>query len=141
MEKEKERIIMKITHLSACIFLSACTQNLPHGTQEFVLRTEPEVNARCELNNNSKRWVVEETPSSIEVLPNKEPLKIDCYKGNLAGTKTLKVGSNMFNTNLPVPILETINDVKILATGEHWYYYILEVGEPSEVIVDMKEKF
>lgn len=73
----------------ACIGLFACSTITTGTTQPFTVKTAKVEGAKCEMvDSKQARWVVSDTPATVEITKGDGPLTVTCSK---SGYKTTEV--------------------------------------------------
>lgn len=71
------------------LYLGACSTIISGTTQPFSVKTEQTAGAKCELvDSKGTRWVIPDTPGTVEITKGDGPLEVTCSKG---GFKTASV--------------------------------------------------
>lgn len=68
---------MRLIPLATLLLLGGCATLTAESTQAIHVDTAPE-GARCILTNGAGRWVIEQTPGSVDVDRHFSPLAIQC---------------------------------------------------------------
>ena len=75
------------------LILSGCSSSLMDSKQVVHVRTSPDVNASCELQDNTRSYAVN-APGIIEVNQGDGPLHVSCSNGASKGETTIQESFN-----------------------------------------------
>lgn len=83
--------IFLLVQFIACALLGGCA-SITGGTKESVaVETTPAKGAKCFLENDKGKWIVEKTPGSVDVHRSYKDLKVECDKqGYVHGESNVK---------------------------------------------------